>query len=96
MFGSTGSEPYQVIEMVRPDGTGQKTVFEDPDGGSAITPTWSPDGHKIMFALIGEKEYYKAEEQRNSKLCVINEDGKGLAVVLDTPDFKRLADWEAK
>ena len=96
VFGSTGSEPYQVIEMVRPDGTGQKTVFEDPDGGSAITPTWSPDGHKIMFALIGAKEYYKAEDQRNSKLSVINEDGKGLAVVLDTPDFKRLSDWEAK
>ena len=49
-----------------------------------------------MFALIGEKEYYKSEEQRNSKLSVINEDGKGLAVVLDTPDFKRLSDWEAK
>jgi Tol biopolymer transport system component len=96
VFGSTGSEPNQVIEMVRPDGTGQKKVFEDPDGGSAITPTWSPDGHKIMFALIGEKEYYKAEEQRNNKLCVINEDGKGLAVVLDTPDFKKLADWVAK
>ena len=49
-----------------------------------------------MFALIGEKEYYKAEDQRNSKLSVINEDGKGLAVVLDTPDSKRLADWVAK
>jgi WD40 repeat protein len=96
VFGSTGSEPYQVIEVVRPDGTGQKKVFEDPDGGSAITPTWSPDGHKIMFALIGEKEYYNPEDQRNNKLCVINKDGKGLAVVLDTPDFKRLADWVAK
>jgi hypothetical protein len=49
-----------------------------------------------MFGLIGEKEYYKAEDQSNNTLSVINEDGKGLAVVLDTPDFKRLADWEAK
>ena len=96
VFGSTGSEPYQVIEMVRPDGTGQKTVFEDPDGGSAITPTWSPDGHKIMFALIGASEYSKPEDQINNKLYVMNEEGKGLAVVLDTPDFKSTADWVAK
>ena len=83
--------------MVRPDGTGQKKAFEDPDfGGSAFTPIWSPDSHKIMFALIGNSEYSKPEEQMNNKLCVINEDGKGLAVVLDTPDFKRLADWAAK
>jgi Tol biopolymer transport system component len=96
VFGSTGSEPFQTIEVVRPDGTGQKKVFEDPDGGSAITPTWSPDGHKIMFALIGASEYNKPESQMNSKLSVINEDGKGLAVVLDTSDFKSTADWVAK
>jgi Tol biopolymer transport system component len=96
VFGSTGSEALQLIEAVRPDGTGQKTVFEDPDGGSAITPTWSPDGHKIMFALIGNPECSKPESQLNSKLCVINEDGKGFAVVLDTPDFKSTADWVTK
>ena len=96
VFGSTGSEAWQTVEAVRPDGTGQKTVFEDPDGGSAITPTWSPDGHKIMFALIRNSEYSKPEDQRNNKLYVMDEDGKGLAMVLDTPDFKRLADWVAK
>ena len=96
VFGSTGSEPYQVIEAVRPDGTGQKKVFEDPDGGSAFTPTWSPDGNKIMFGLIANSEYSKPEEQMDNKLCVIDEDGKGLAVVLDTPDFRKLADWAAK
>jgi Tol biopolymer transport system component len=34
VFGSTGGEPSQVIEVVRPDGTGQKKVFEDQDGGA--------------------------------------------------------------
>jgi len=96
VFGSTGSTPGNVIEVVRPDGTGQKTVFEDPDGGSAFTPVWSPDSHKIMFALFGNSEYSKPEDEMNNKLYVINEDGKGLAVVLDTPDLKKLADWEAK
>jgi Tol biopolymer transport system component len=93
VFGSTGSTPWNVIEMVRPDGTGQKTVFEDPDGGSAFTPIWSPDSQKIMFALIGNSEYSKPEDEMNNKVYVINEDGKGLAEVLDTPDFKKLADW---
>jgi hypothetical protein len=27
------------------------------------------------------------------KLCVIDENGKGFAVVLDTPDFKSQPDW---
>jgi Tol biopolymer transport system component len=96
VFGSTGSEAWQTIEAVRPDGTDQKTVFEDPDGGSTITPTWSPDGRKIMFALIRNSEYSKPEDEMNDKLYVMNEDGKGLAVVLDTPDFKSTTDWVAK
>jgi Tol biopolymer transport system component len=96
VFGSTGSEAGQTIEAVRPDGTGQKTVFEDPDGGSAITPIWSPDGHKIMFALIRNSEYSKPEDQIDNNLYVMNEEGKGLAVVLDTPDFKSTTDWVAK
>jgi hypothetical protein len=49
-----------------------------------------------MFALIGASEYSKPEDQINNKLYVMNEEGKGLAVVLDTPDFKSTADWVAK
>jgi hypothetical protein len=46
--------------------------------------------------LISSSEYGKPESEMNNRLCVINEDGKGFAVVLATADFKRLADWVAK
>jgi WD40-like Beta Propeller Repeat len=77
---------------VRPDGSGLRKVFEDPKGGTAVAPTWSPDGKKIMFALI-KKSALNTPGLQPNKLCVIDEDGKGFAVVLDTPDFKSQPDW---
>ena len=92
VFSGSATEPRGSIRVVRPDGTGLRKVFEDPKGGTATAPTWSPDGHKIMFALIKASALNKAGLQPD-KLCVIGEDGKGFAVVLDTPDFKNLPDW---
>jgi Tol biopolymer transport system component len=77
---------------VHPDGTGLRKVFEDPKGGTAAAPTWSPDGKKIMFALIKASALHTPGLQPN-KLCVIDEDGKGFAVVLDTPYYKTNPDW---
>jgi len=45
-----------------------------------------------MFALIKASTLNKAGLQRD-KLCVIDEDGKGFAVVLDTPDYRSQPDW---
>jgi Tol biopolymer transport system component len=73
-------------------GRALRKVFEDPKGGTAAAPTWSPDGHKIMFALIKASALNKPGLQPD-KLCVINEDGKGFTVVLDTPDYKSAPDW---
>ena len=92
VFAGSPTEPRGSIRVVQPDGTGLKKVFEDPKGGTAAAPTWSPDGHKIMFALIKASALNKAGLQPD-KLCVIDEDGKGFAVVLDSPDFKNLPDW---
>jgi Tol biopolymer transport system component len=92
VFAGSPTEPRGSIRVVRPDGTGLRKVFEDPKGGTAAAPTWSPDGHKIMFALIKASALNKAGLQPD-KLCVIDEDGKGFAMVLDSPDFKNLPDW---
>src|SRR5215210_222173 len=92
VFAGSPIEPQGSIRVVQPDGTGLREVFEDPKGGTAAAPTWSPDGHKIMFALIKKSALKKAGLQPD-KLCVIDEDGKGFAVVLDTPDFKSGPDW---
>jgi hypothetical protein len=45
-----------------------------------------------MFALI-KKSALNTPGLQPDKLCVIDEDGKGFAVVLDTPDFKSQPDW---
>jgi Tol biopolymer transport system component len=92
VFSGPSTEPQGSIRVVHPDGTGLRKVFEDPKGGTAAAPTWSPDGHKIMFALIKASALDTPGFQPD-KLCVIDEDGEGFAVVLDTPDYKSEPDW---
>ncbi|MBA3703150.1 MAG: PD40 domain-containing protein [Rubrobacteraceae bacterium] len=92
VFAGSPIEPQGSIRGVQPDGTGLREVFEDPKGGTAAAPTWSPNGHKIMFALIKASALNESGLQPD-KLCVIDEDGKGFAVVLDTPDFKSQPEW---
>ena len=92
VFAGSPIEPQGSIRVVQPDGSGLRKVFEDPKGGTAAAPTWSPNGHKIMFALI-KASALDTPGLQPDKLCVIDEDGKGFAVVLDTPDFKNAPDW---
>ena len=92
VFSGPSTEPQSSIRVVQPNGTGLRKVFEDPKGGTAAAPTWSPDGHKIMFALIKASALNTPGLQPN-RLCVIDEDGKGFAVILDTPDYKSEPDW---
>jgi dipeptidyl aminopeptidase/acylaminoacyl peptidase len=92
VFAGPTNDPRSTLRVVHPDGTGLRKVFENPKGEIASTPTWSPDGHKIMFALIKVSSFTKAGFQPD-KLSVIDEDGKGFAVVLDTPDYKFEPEW---
>jgi dipeptidyl aminopeptidase/acylaminoacyl peptidase len=92
VFSGPPTEPQGSIRVVRPDGMGLRKVFEDPKGGTAAAPTWSPNGHKIMFALIKKSALHTPGLQPD-KLCVIGEDGEGFAVVLDTPYYKTVPDW---
>jgi Tol biopolymer transport system component len=92
VFAGSTTEPRGSIRVVHPDGSGLRKVFEDPKGGTAAAPAWSPDGHKIMFALIKASALDTPGLQPN-KLCVMDEDGKGFTVVLDTPYYKGNPDW---
>jgi dipeptidyl aminopeptidase/acylaminoacyl peptidase len=92
VFSGPATEPQGSIRVVHPDGSGLQKIFEDPKGGTATAPTWSPDGHKIMFALIKKAALHTPGLQPN-KLCVIDEDGKGFTVVLNTPYYKAGPDW---
>ena len=90
VFSGPWDELRGPIWAVRPDGTGLRKVFEDPKDGTAITPTWSPDGHKIMFGL---NPYGNTDEHESNKLSVINADGTGYEVVLDLHSGEREPEW---
>ena len=40
------------LEMIRPDGTGRRTIMDYPDTGKSVVPVaWSPDDNSVIFAV---------------------------------------------
>ena len=84
---------FGAIWKIHVDGSGLTKVFEPAGEGVALTPTWSPDGRYIMFAL-DPPGTFSADDPANT-LVVIRADGSGLGKVTTTPDFKVGPDWAA-
>jgi Tol biopolymer transport system component len=42
-----------LIEVVRPNGTGRHRLFPLVPGGEQQHPDWSPDGQRLVFSVIG-------------------------------------------
>jgi Tol biopolymer transport system component len=66
---------------------------KDTDGRYAVTPTWSPDGSMIMFALDPIKNPFVHPP---NALYVIRADGSDLTQVLGGNNFKRKPYWVSK
>jgi Tol biopolymer transport system component len=79
-----------VLWSIAPDGSKLTEVFKDPDGGYAATPTWSPDGSMILFALDPTPNPF---DHPPNGLYVIHLDGSGLTEILGGSDFKREPVW---
>ncbi len=79
-----------VIWTIDPDGTRLAKVFQDPKGRYAATPTWSPDGSMIMFALDPTPNPF---DHPTNGLYVIHADGSALTEVIGGADFKREPVW---
>jgi TolB protein len=90
VFTSSG-----VIWKIHPDGSAVTKVFEAPDGGLAITPTWSPDANFIMFGLDPAGSLATIDEAPPNGLYVIRADGTGLTPVITSDDWKREPEWIA-
>jgi len=90
LFASARGEPEGALWTVRPDGSNVNRLFKDAEGRFAISPAWSPSGDKIMFGLDPTADEFAHPA---NELYVINADGSDLAVVVDTPDFKREPEW---
>jgi Tol biopolymer transport system component len=57
---------------------------------ATISPTWSPDGSQILFALDPTNEEFTHPD---NTFDVIHADGTDLQQVIGTPDFKRWPEW---
>jgi Tol biopolymer transport system component len=90
LFGVERLQPTGGLWTIEPDGSGLTKVYEDPAGGFAIAPTWSPDGHQIVFALDSTNNAFWHPA---NGLYVIGADGSGLTLVIDGSDFKAVTEW---
>jgi Tol biopolymer transport system component len=90
LFGVERLQPTGGLWTIKPDGSGLTKVFEDPAGGFAEQPTWSPDGRQIMFALNPTNDAFTHPE---NGLYVIDADGSGLRLIIGGLDFKSVPEW---
>lgn len=80
-----------VLWTIAPDGSKLMRVFKDGRGRYAATPTWSPDGSMIMFAL--DPTSTNPFDHPTNGLYVIQADGSHLKKVIGGNDFKREPVW---
>jgi Tol biopolymer transport system component len=67
------AKPQSSLSVMDPDGSNRKTVFDDPSG-SAMMPSWSPDGTQMVFGFGG---FFAARSARPARLMIVNADGSG-------------------
>jgi TolB protein len=90
---------FQAIYSMNPDGSGQTQVISTPAGSDSLTPDWSPNMQKIVFASNRDNP-----DTTFRNLYTINPDGSGLtrltnAVVTQgrpvwSPDGSKIAYFE--
>jgi hypothetical protein len=76
--------------IIGPDGTGLEELFEDPEGGFAVAPVWSPDGSEIMFQIDATNDAF---EHPDNAIYAINADGTALRLAIDQSDRIGVTDW---
>ena len=90
LFGSERLSASGPLWTVSPSGSNLAKLFEDPNGGFALAPDWSPDGSQVAFALGHSHDEF--EHQPNA-IYTIARDGSGLQLVNGSDDFKRQLEW---
>ena len=84
----TASEGF--IRSLRPDGSGNKTLFQGSAGRFPIQPVWSPDGLRVLFCLDPSNDQFKHPD---NALYVMNRDGSGLKAIFDPEGYASMPKW---
>jgi Tol biopolymer transport system component len=82
-----------VLWTVHPDGTAPTPLYEDPERRMAASPTWSPDGAHLLFALDPAGTDANIDEPPSNGLYVMNTDGTNATPLIVSRDWKRNPDW---
>ena len=76
--GEKGNNPHVSISTWNTDGyTGRKRIFSDW-AGSAMMPSWSPDGRQLVF---GFGTFFGGRNQRPAQIMMVNSDGTNVQVL---------------
>jgi len=86
------NEPDGAIWTTDGDGRNPQRIYVDPGGGFPVTPGWSPDGDRIVFALDPITDEYR---HPINTLFVMDADGTNVLPLLGGENAKRRPDWTA-
>jgi len=77
--GARGESSYELYVM-NADGSGKRRLARSPLAGFRAAPAWSPDGQKLVFAMLlrGSARPCHRAGACNVEIFVINADGSGL------------------
>jgi TolB protein len=82
------------VWLMRPDGSDQRRLTEsapsNSDSAGSVTPAWSPDRKRIVFAAQLESS---TEDQRQTEIYVMDGDGNGMRRLTTNNDADGQPTW---
>lgn len=82
-----GTDEPSNLFTIRPDGTDLTQLTRYPPGGERATqPTWTPDGKRILFTLVGQS----SELDNPRRAAFVDADGSNVVVIPGNATHPRL------
>jgi Tol biopolymer transport system component len=79
------------LDIMEPDGSNRQEVFPS-NGGTAFSPSWSPDGQRIVFGYGG---FLQARSRQPAKIMMVRRDGTNLETLTEGTPNAGFPSWSA-